>query len=166
MVLSLFCSYTFVQFWDDFQLRSEEEVHLLSLEMDAASHSYIPIKQAALAIQKFNEVGIPHHLGLLKNHKSNIEKCLALGDWDKMKKEEINATRVVKQLKNLILDMDMLRSKVIESDLDQFDELTLPGRQKAKESIREYLGNFLSHSLRFFPTLSLRHFVAAKQIYS
>lgn len=108
--------------------------------MESSSDSYIAIKQATLAIQKFNEIGIPHHLGLLKNHKSNIEKCLALSDWEKLKKEEINATRVVKQLKNLILEMDCLRSKIAEVELDQFDELTLPGRQKAKEAIREYLG--------------------------
>lgn len=108
--------------------------------MGSPSESYVPLKLAALSIQKFNEFGIPHHLGLLKNHKSNIEKCLALGDWDKMKKEEINATRVVKQLKNLMLEMDVLRSNVAEADLDHFDELTLPGRQKAKDAIRAYLG--------------------------
>lgn len=108
--------------------------------MTSQDGHYISIKQAALSIQKFNATGIPHHLGLLKNHKSNIEKCLALGDWDKVKKEEINATRVVRQLKNLMLEMDVLRGRVAEHDLDQFDELTLPGRQKAKEAIKEYLG--------------------------
>lgn len=41
----------------------------------------IPLKRAELSIQKFNDVGIPHHLSLLRNHKSNIKKCLALGDW-------------------------------------------------------------------------------------
>lgn len=101
--------------------------------------SHIPIKQAEISIKKFNDVGIPHHLGLLKNHKSNIEKSLALSDWDKVKKEEINATRVIKQLKNLMLEMDVLRGSVLESDLDKFDELTMRGRQKAKEAIQEYL---------------------------
>lgn len=110
--------------------------------MDSPSDSYIPIKQAEISINKFNEVGIPHYLGLLKNHKSNIKKCLALGDWDKVKREEINATRVVKQLKNLMLEMDILRSRVAEIDLDKFDELTLKGRQNAKEGIKEYLSKY------------------------
>lgn len=108
--------------------------------MNLTNDSYIPIKQAEISIKKFNDVGIPHHLGLLKNHKSNIVKSLALGDWDKVKKEEINATRVVKQLKNLMLEMDILRGSVDECDLDKFDELTMIGRQKAKEAIKEYLG--------------------------
>lgn len=104
--------------------------------------SCITIKQAEISIRKFNDVGIPHHLGLLKNHKSNIEKSLALGDWDKVKKEEINATRVIKQLKNLMLEMDILRGNVMESDLDRFDELTMVGRQKSKDAIQEYLGKY------------------------
>lgn len=104
--------------------------------------STLSIKQAEISIKKFNDVGIPQHLGLLKNHKSNIVKSLALGDWDKVKKEEINATRVIKQLKNLMLEMDILRGKVLEHDLDKFDELTMRGRQKAKEAIQEYLCMF------------------------
>lgn len=104
--------------------------------------SFISIKQAEISIKKFNDVGIPYHLGLLKNHKTNIEKSLALGNWDKVKKEEINATRVIKQLKNLMLEMDILRGNVIESDLDKFDGLTMAGRQKAKGAIQEYLGKY------------------------
>lgn len=107
--------------------------------------STLTIKQAEISIKKFNDVGIPHHLGLLKNHKSNIIKSLALGDWDKVKKEEINATRVIKQLKNLMLEMDILRGNILEIDLDKFDELTMRGRQKAKEAIQEYLCMFVIH---------------------
>lgn len=101
----------------------------------------IPIKLAEISIQKFNESGIPHHLGLLKNHKSNIEKCLALGDFDKIKKEEINATRVIKQLKNLLVEMDGLRSKVRNEDIPKFDAQTLVSREKALAEINSYLGN-------------------------
>lgn len=105
-----------------------------------SNDSYIPLKQAEVSINKFNEVGIPHHLGLLKNHKSNIEKCLALGDWEKIKREEINATRVVRQLKSLMLEMDVLRSRISENEVDKFDDLTMVGRKKAMDGIREYLG--------------------------
>lgn len=101
----------------------------------------IHIKLAEVSIQKFNESGIPHHLGLLKNHKSNIEKCLALGDYDKIKKEEINATRVIKQLKNLLVEMDGLRSKVRTEDIAKFDAQTLESRKKALAEINSYLSN-------------------------
>lgn len=125
---------------------------------------HITMKQAEISIKKFNEIGIPHHLGLLKNHKSNIEKCLALGDWDKVKKEEINATRVIKQLKNLMLEMDILRGKVTENDLDRFDEQTMISRKKVKEAIKEYLGKLINlkiqiiryKSIVFLPDLQVK----------
>ncbi|XP_055846876.1 syntaxin-17 [Episyrphus balteatus] len=99
----------------------------------------IPLKRAEVSIRKFNDLAIPHHLGLLKNHKSNIEKCLALGDWTKIKKEEINAMRVIKQLKNLMLEMDILREKVCDDDREKFDEMMSVGKNKAMEGMREYL---------------------------
>lgn len=105
----------------------------------------IPVKRAELSIKKFNEVAIPHHLGLLKNHKSNIEKSLALGDWDKIKKEEINAMRVVKQLRNLLLEMDVLRGKINDNEVNKFDSMIKPGRVKAMEAIQEYMGECRSY---------------------
>lgn len=127
--------------------------------------SAITIKQAEISIKKFNDVGIPHHLGLLKNHRCNIVKSLALDDWDKVKKEEINATRVIKQLKNLMLEMDILRGNVLESDLDKFDELTMRGRQKAKDAIQEYLGMLPFKFIVFFCQLAFFFLVISQSIY-
>uniref|UniRef100_T1P8U4 SNARE domain protein n=1 Tax=Musca domestica TaxID=7370 RepID=T1P8U4_MUSDO len=99
----------------------------------------IPLKQAEIAVRRFNDMAIPHHLGLLKNHHSNIEKSLALGDWNKIKKEEINAMRVIKQIKNLLLEMDALREKVRDDDLERFDAMMEEGKQKAFDGMKEYL---------------------------
>ncbi|KAJ6642550.1 Syntaxin-17, partial [Pseudolycoriella hygida] len=99
----------------------------------------IPLKRVEISIQKFNEVGIPHHLSLLRNHKTNIKKSLALGDWDKIQKEQINATRVVKQLRTLLMEMDSLRNKLANGDVKKFDELILTSRQSAMEEIKSYL---------------------------
>lgn len=33
----------------------------------------ISLKMAQISIEKFNDVGIPYHVGLLKNHKSNVQ---------------------------------------------------------------------------------------------
>lgn len=99
----------------------------------------LPIKLAEISIKKFNQNGIPHHLGLLRNHKTNIEKCLALGDWDKIKKEEINATRVIKQLKNLLMEMDELRNKIQPEDISKFDDQIAESRQMALDEINTYL---------------------------
>jgi len=78
----------------------------------------------------------------LKNHRSNIEKSLALGDWQKIKKEELNALRVIKQIKNLLLEMDSLREKVREEDLERFDDLMRPGRENAFAGMKEFAGQF------------------------
>lgn len=66
----------------------------------------LPLKLAEVAVQRFNAPasGIPHHVGLLANHRANIERFLPGssgdgGDWDKIRREQINAARVVKQLK-------------------------------------------------------------------
>lgn len=111
-----------------------------------SSDEKISLKRAEISIQKFNDVGIPHHLGLLRNHKSNIKKCLALGDWDKIQKEEINATRVVKQLKTLLMEMDSLRNKLVSEDMEKFDELILRSRQDAMEEMKSYMGMLINFS--------------------
>ncbi|XP_017010473.2 syntaxin-17 [Drosophila takahashii] len=98
----------------------------------------LPLKQAEVSIQRFHDMAVPHHLGLLKNHRSNIEKSLALGDWQKIKKEELNALRVIKQIKNLLLEMDALREKVREEDLERFDQLMRPGREKAFAGMKDF----------------------------
>ncbi|XP_004526879.1 syntaxin-17 [Ceratitis capitata] len=103
------------------------------------SSDKIPLKQAEVSVRRFNDLAIPHHLGLLKNHRSNIEKSLALGDWNKIKKEEINATRVIKQIKNLLLEMDVLREKVRPEDLKRFDSMMEEGKNKAFQGMSEYL---------------------------
>lgn len=99
----------------------------------------ISIKLAELSIKKFNDIAVPNCLGLLKNHKSNIEKCVALGDWEKLRKEEINATRLVKQLKNILNEMDSLRGRIQDEDVAKFDQITSKSRNNAIEAIKEYL---------------------------
>jgi syntaxin 17 len=57
-----------------------------------------------------------------------------------MHREQINATRLIKQLKGLIYEIDMLRSQVQDSDLQKFDSLTDQARKDAQDAIKEYLG--------------------------
>lgn len=102
----------------------------------------LPLKRVELSAKKFNEVAVPYNLGLLKNHRSQIEKSLALGDWSKVKQEEINASRIVKQMKNLMLEMDVLRDKVRDDDLDKFDEIINIGKQSAMKGMKDYLRKY------------------------
>lgn len=89
-------------------------------------------------MQRFQEQAVPHHLSLLENHRSNIEKSLALGDWHKIKKEELNAMRVIKQIKNLLLEMDALREKLREEDQARFDKLMKVGKDRAFEGMKKF----------------------------
>ncbi|XP_068149571.1 syntaxin-17 [Drosophila tropicalis] len=98
----------------------------------------LPLKQTEVSIQRFQDMAVPHHLGLLQNHRSNIEKSLALGDWQKIKKEELNAMRVIKQIKNLLVEMESLREKVRDEDLERFDNLMRPGKEKALAGVKEF----------------------------
>ena len=58
-----------------------------------------------------------------------------------MHHEQVNATRLIKQLKALLNDMDTLRSQVQYSDVQQFDQLTDQACKDAQDAVKEYLGN-------------------------
>lgn len=98
-----------------------------------------PIKRLEIPISKFNDVAIPHHLDLLRRHKNNIKKFQAARDWDKVQREQINASRLVKQLEQLLHEMDTLRGQVEHSDIEKFDQLTIKSRNSTISAIREYL---------------------------
>ncbi|XP_014207057.1 syntaxin-17 [Copidosoma floridanum] len=98
-----------------------------------------PIKRLEIPIAKFNDVAIPHHLDLLKRHRNNIKKCQSIRDWDRIYAEQLNATRTVKQLKQLLYEMDTLRAQVQDSDISVFDKLTIKSRTNTMNAIKEYL---------------------------
>ena len=72
-------------------------------------------------------------------------QCQAIRDWDRVYAEQINAARVVKQLKQLLYEMDTLRGQVQDSDIVTFDKLTQKARTSTLNAIKEYLGNICSN---------------------
>ncbi|XP_048515675.1 syntaxin-17 isoform X2 [Athalia rosae] len=62
------------------------------------------------------------------------------GDWDRVYKEQANASRLVSQLKHLLYEMDVLRGQVQDSDIEKFDKLTAYSRATTMNAIKEYLG--------------------------
>ncbi|XP_035728674.1 syntaxin-17-like [Vespa mandarinia] len=97
-----------------------------------------PIRRLEIQISNFN-VAIPHHVDLLKRHKSNIKKYELQHDWEKVRKEHINVSRIVKQLKELLYQMDTLRGQVLDNDINEFDKLTATARTSIMNAIEEYL---------------------------
>lgn len=97
-----------------------------------------PIRRLEIQINNFN-VAIPHHVDLLKRHKSNIKKYETQNDWEKVRKEHVNVSRIIKQLKELLYQMDTLRGQVLDSDINEFDKLTASARSNIMSAIEEYL---------------------------
>ncbi|XP_074101450.1 syntaxin 17 [Cotesia typhae] len=97
-----------------------------------------PIRRLEIPISKF-DVAIPHHLDLLRRHKNNIKNYQRDKDWAKVHKEQTNALRLVKQLEQLLYEMDTLRGQVEDNDIDKFDKLTHNSRYSTINAIQEYL---------------------------
>ncbi|KAK0073035.1 hypothetical protein PV326_013853, partial [Microctonus aethiopoides] len=96
-----------------------------------------PLRKLEIPIHKFNDVAIPHHLNLLSRHKENIKKIMK--DWERVQKEQINASRLVKQLEQLLYEMDTLRTQVGDNEIEKFNNLTLKSRHNIIDAIQEYL---------------------------
>lgn len=96
-----------------------------------------PIRRLEIQINNFN-VAIPHHVDLLQRHKANILKYQAQHDWVKLNKEQINVSRLVKQLKELLYQMETLRSQVLDCDIEQFDKRVSNARKSLMSAIEEY----------------------------
>jgi hypothetical protein len=69
-----------------------------------------------------------------------------LGDLEKIRKEAINSLRVVKQLKQLLIEIDHLKSKTRVEDHGKFDELTKRRRDEALKEIQMYQGEKINWS--------------------
>ncbi|KAG5325017.1 STX17 protein, partial [Pseudoatta argentina] len=104
-----------------------------------------PIRRLEIQINNFN-VAIPHHVNLLKRHKNNIKKYQDQHDWEQVRKEHVNVSRIVKQLKELLYQMDTLRTQVLDVDINKFDKLTTNARSSIMSAIEEYLEMELNFS--------------------
>ncbi|KOC67084.1 Syntaxin-17 [Habropoda laboriosa] len=97
-----------------------------------------PIRRLEIQINNFN-VAIPHHVDLLKRHKNNIQKYQAQQEWQRMHKEHINVSRIIKQLKEILYQIDTLRAQVLDSDINEFDKLTANARASIMNAVEEYM---------------------------
>ncbi|XP_013193409.2 uncharacterized protein LOC106137169 isoform X3 [Amyelois transitella] len=99
----------------------------------------LPLKRVELSLTKFNEVAIPHHLDLLRQHKANILKYEESGEYTRVRAEQTNARRVASQLRVLLGELDCLRRQVRNEDLVRFDALTKRSRDNTLRAIVDYL---------------------------
>ncbi|XP_069363334.1 syntaxin-17-like isoform X1 [Maniola hyperantus] len=100
----------------------------------------LPLKRVELSLTKFNEVAIPHHLDLLRQHKANIIKYEQLGQYARVRSEQTHARRVAAQLRSLLGELEALRRQVRAADVPRFDRLTERARDHTLRAIMDYLG--------------------------
>ncbi|XP_045781258.1 uncharacterized protein LOC123878186 isoform X4 [Maniola jurtina] len=100
----------------------------------------LPLKRVELSLTKFNEVAIPHHLDLLRQHKANIIKYEELGQYARVRSEQTHARRVAAQLRSLLNELEALRRQVRAADVPRFDRLTERSRDHTLRAIMDYLG--------------------------
>ncbi|XP_059047757.1 uncharacterized protein LOC131843161 [Achroia grisella] len=108
--------------------------------MNMEDENKLPLKRVELSLSKFNEVAIPHHLDLLRQHKTNIVKYEESGEYGRVRAEQTNARRVASQLRTLLAELDALRRRVAEPDLPRFDRRTQRARDLTLRAIVDYLG--------------------------
>ena len=99
----------------------------------------IPIKVAEISINKFNDQ-IHHKVLQLRNFRIANSNKSSLNDLEKLRKDAINCLRVVKQLKQLLIEIDHLKSRTRPEDHEKFDELTSRRRDEALKEIKLYQG--------------------------
>ena len=100
----------------------------------------LTLKQSKLSIEKFNAT-MRAQVQQLRTHKANIQRILKLKDrnYDELKREEVMALRVVKQIKALVVDIQKLREQVLESDRTAFDQ-SVTIKDEALLEIKSFLG--------------------------
>lgn len=120
----------------------------------------IPIKIAEISINKFND---QIHQKVVQLRTFRVSSSAAtLGDFEKLRKEAINSLRVVKQLKQLLIEIEHLKSRTKLEDHEKFDELTSKRRNEALKEIQMYQGQnndleFNSFSVNLFTQFELKY---------
>ncbi|XP_035451451.2 uncharacterized protein LOC118276934 isoform X2 [Spodoptera frugiperda] len=101
----------------------------------------LPLKRVEFSLTKFNEVAIPHHLDLLRQHKANIIKYERAGEWRRARVSAGEAARAAGRLRELLTELCALRARVRPADRARFDALTQRSRDATLRAVRDYLGS-------------------------
>lgn len=118
-----------------------------------------PLKVIEVPLYKFSEEVVPHHQKSYEQYKLAIQKVfiktvenvgciivllfqlLAVNNAEQLKRELKDIKRSVKQLRDLMYELETLRTQVMDSDLDKFDAKTVAVRKIIIRLIQGYTGN-------------------------
>ncbi|KAF2899762.1 hypothetical protein ILUMI_06425 [Ignelater luminosus] len=97
-----------------------------------------PFKLIEIPLNKFRDEAVPHHQRVFETHKNNIHKHISSNNVEQIKWEIKDKKRIIRQLKDLMYELDTLRTQVEDSDLAKFDSKTLSLRKTILELISSY----------------------------
>ncbi|CAH0554029.1 unnamed protein product [Brassicogethes aeneus] len=97
-----------------------------------------PFRIIEIPLTKFSDEVIPHHENALEQYKEQMRKIISLNDATQIKREIKDKKRAVKQLRDLMYELDTLRTQVDDPDLDKFDVKTLSMRKTLLKLITGY----------------------------
>ncbi|GJQ76805.1 putative glycosyltransferase like family [Trypoxylus dichotomus] len=105
-------------------------------------------KLIEIPLNKFHTEALPYHLQLYQQQKDTIERCMSTKNSQQLSYEIKNKPRIVRQLKDLLYELDTLRTRVYDEDLDKFDSRTFSLRKSITTLIKDY-GALESSALNF-----------------
>ncbi|KRT85555.1 hypothetical protein AMK59_369, partial [Oryctes borbonicus] len=95
-------------------------------------------KLIEIPLNKFHTEALPYHLQLYQQQKDTIEGCMSTKNSQQLSHEIKHKSRIVRQLKDLLYELDTLRTRVYDEDLDRFDSRTFSLRRSITTLIKDY----------------------------
>ncbi|EDV26861.1 uncharacterized protein TRIADDRAFT_54205 [Trichoplax adhaerens] len=90
------------------------------------------------SLNAFTEVAIPTNLDRLAKQKENIIKFRDIGDWGRLRREQLHVVNTLNQLKATLKELDKTRCQVKDEDLAKFDQRVKVVKEKAFDSIASF----------------------------
>ncbi|GFN99789.1 syntaxin-17-like [Plakobranchus ocellatus] len=97
-----------------------------------------PMKRLELSVRNFIKV-IDIALDRFYKHTDNIKKLMNVEDWTGLHREQVNASRTVRQISANIREIERARSQVIDEDLSLFDSRVQDVKIKALSAIDKFM---------------------------
>jgi len=102
------------------------------------SHSKLSFKRFELPVQRFSKTALPLYLTLLNKHQEDISKFRCNKEWDRVRRETLNAQRTVSQLQAAVREVDEVREHLTTEEAKEFDRQIKPHKRKAEDAIKRF----------------------------
>lgn len=103
-----------------------------------SSQSKLSFKRFELPIQRFSKTALPLYINLLNKHEQDISQFRSNKEWDKVRRETLNAQRTISQLEAAVGEVDEVRQLLNPEEAREFDKQIKPHKKKAVDFINKF----------------------------